>query len=569
MALSYQHQPIHPPHHYEPIPNRRVFPIVPSSWRRRLGHVAATTAAAILLVLLAFILAVVAAASAAMFLTQGGGQPRLTPPPLHPLLLGSSMGTSMIKTFDDDDVATTTNSFTTNILSPVQRAALLELNASMAGRVIFRDDDSAEYALVSRSWVRRVSQQPIALILVATESDIGLSLTTLRRHYIAFRIRSGGHHKLGYSTNTSVVLDLQHLNSIEWVDDDNLLRLGPAVTSSELYGFLGPQYNRSAVLGFCGSVAESGFVMGGGYGILSRVHGLGLDNVVSFRIVLANGSAVTANADLDWALRGAGHNNFGVVSSLTYRTHPIAQPLTVLSVRINSTSDRAAFLYHVGQLNPPGNLVMLHDAPHTVNLIWWGATDDEARGGETYMKELLPKKGDAVTYETFHLTWNAFYQPSFSNATWGSSVFAAACWTGFLMPENNTRAIWRDILHHIDAHVDDMYLLPDIELWGGAIAASAMPDRPDAAFPYRNAVYNVGVLLLVQEDDAALYEQKVAAVDRWWPNVSRHLQGTYVNYPMRDSTPRLMWGENLPRLTELKRRYDPDNLFRQPLGVPM
>jgi FAD/FMN-containing dehydrogenase len=473
----------------------------------------------------------------------------------------------MMKTLDDDVATTTTKS--TTILSPVQRAALLELNASMAGRVIFRDDDSAEYALVSRSWVRRVSQQPIALILVATESDIGLSLTTLRRHYIAFRIRSGGHHKLGYSTNTSVVLDLQHLNSIEWVDDDNLLRLGPAVTSSELYGFLGPQYNRSAVLGFCGSVAESGFVMGGGYGILSRVHGLGLDNVVSFRIVLANGSAVTANADLDWALRGAGHNNFGVVSSLTYRTHPIAQPLTVLSVRINSTSDRAAFLYHVGQLNPPGNLVMLHDAPHTVNLIWWGATDDEARGGETYMKELLPKKGDAVTYETFHLTWNAFYQPSFSNATWGSSVFAAACWTGFLMPENNTRAIWRDILHHIDAHVDDMYLLPDIELWGGAIAASAMPDRPDAAFPYRNAVYNVGVLLLVQEDDAALYEQKVAAVDRWWPNVSRHLQGTYVNYPMRDSTPRLMWGENLPRLTELKRRYDPDNLFRQPLGVPM
>jgi FAD/FMN-containing dehydrogenase len=587
MTPSYQNLPSHPPHQYEPIPDHRI-----RGFNRDIR-------------LCSFLLfVVVATAVVAVVLLYPvindddvSGRKPLSPLLQKPLLL---MGTT---TYDD-------NSTTAAGITAHQHAALVELHESITGRVIFRDETDVDaFVAVSRVWVRRVARQPYALILVASEADIGQSLTCFRRHNIPFRIRSGGHHKLGYSTsdNDGVVLDLQRLNQIEWVENNNnddhadddhrrlVLRLGPAVTSAELYEFLAP-YNLSTVLGFCGSVAESGFALGGGWGIMSRAKGLGLDNIVDLRVVVLlaahhdhdSGSTSVVNtaddADLDWAMRGAGNGNFGVVSSMTYQFHPISQLLTVLSVRIPSTVERAAFLHHVGVINPPGNLVFIHDEPDTVNMIWWGASDDEARDGEAYLNDLLlwvqggggtssdtaddGTTANNVTHQVFHTTWDELYRPSsLTAAAWGTSVYAAACWTGFLLPGNNTRAVWNDILSIIDAHVDDLYLLPDIELWGGAI--STIRNHHETAFPYRDAIYNVGVLLLVQEDNIDLYNQKVAAVDIWWPTVAKHLQGTYVNYPMRNASPRLMWGDHLPRLTTLKRRYDPEHLFRQPLGVPM
>jgi FAD/FMN-containing dehydrogenase len=588
---SYQNLPSHPHHQYEPIPDQRI----------RGLHRDITAVSRWCSFLLFVVVASAVVAAAGVFLLYpaavNNDVESSRKPPSQPLLL--------MKTTTYDNMTTTT---TAAIMTAHQHAALVALQESISGRVIFRNDENDAFVAVSRVWVRRVAQQPYALVLVTSEDDIGKSLTCFRRHAIPFRIRSGGHHKLGYSTsdNDGVVLDLQRLNQIEWADTNNndkddghqrrVLRLGPAVTAAELYHFLAP-YNRSTVLGFCGSVAESGFALGGGWGIMSRAKGLGLDNIVEMRVVLAvnhdhddHGSTTTSvvnttdDADLDWAMRGAGNGNFGVVSSMTYQVYPISQLLTVLSVRIPSTVERAAFLHHVGALNPPGNLVLIHDEPETVNMIWWGASDDETRDGKAYLNDLLLWVQDGsssnsddtedgttvqnVTHQVFHTTWDEMYRPSsLSTAAWGSSVYAAACWTGFLLPINNTRVVWDEILSIIDAHVDDRYLLPDIELWGGAI--STVRDHHETAFPYRDAIYNVGVLLLVQEDNSELYDEKVAAVDIWWPTVARHLQGTYVNYPMRDASPQLMWGDHLPRLTELKRRYDPDHLFRQPLGVPM
>jgi FAD/FMN-containing dehydrogenase len=585
---SYQNLPSHPHHQYEPIPDQRI-----SGLHR--DNIAVTRWCSFLL----FVVVASAVVAAAVFLLYPAvnndvDSSRKPPSPLlqKPLLL---MKTT---TYDNTTAAAA--------ITAHQHAALVELQISMTGRVIFRNDENDAFVAVSRVWVRRVAQYPYALVLVASEDDIGKSLTCFRRHAIPFRIRSGGHHKLGYSTsdNDGVVLDLQRLNQIEWAENNNddddehdhddrrVLRLGPAVTAAELYHFLAP-YNMSTVLGFCGSVAESGFALGGGWGILSRAKGLGLDNVVDLRVVLAthhdhddHGSTTTTtsvintadDADLDWAMRGAGNGNFGVVSSMTYQVHPISQLLTVLSILIPSTVERAAFLQYVGELNPPGNLVLIHDEPETVNMIWWDASDDEARDGEAYLNDLLiwvlggssndGTTAQSVSHQVFHTTWDELYRPSsLTAAAWGSSVYAAACWTGFLLPINNTRAVWDEILSIIDAHVDDRYLLPDIELWGGSI--STIRNHHETAFPYRDAIYNVGVLLLVQEDNPELYDEKVAAVDIWWPSVARHLQGTYVNYPMRNASPELMWGDHLPRLTELKRRYDPDHLFRQPLGVPM
>lgn len=449
---------------------------------------------------------------------------------------------------------------------PIFHKALLELNQSIAGTVVVRSTDNDRLEQVSRVWVRHAGL-PYAVVLVATEDDVAQSVCTFRQHEIPFRIRSGGHHKLGYSTlKDGVVLDLQQLNQIEWITPDTL-QVGPATTVHELYNFIRP-FNVSSVMGFCGSVGEAGFVLGGGFGILSRSYGLGLDNALDFRIVLADGSATTPEGDLDWALRGAGGGSFGVVTSMSYKVHPISQVLQVMSVHIPVTTDRADFLYKVGALDHPGNMVMMHDTIATVNMLWWGESDHTACQGKAYFASLLEGANHFtnVTYEFYNMTWDDMYGVSTASEVpdWGSSVYAASCWCGFLMPQNNTKTVWREILRLFDEHVDQ-HLVPDIELWGGAISHR---NRNATAFPYREAVYNVGVLLLIQEEDDDLYESKVESVNRWWPKVAKYLQGTYVNYPMKNASPSLMWGEHLPRLMDTKRHYDPDNFFHHPLGVP-
>ena len=107
---------------------------------------------------------------------------------------------------------------------------------------------------------------------------------------------------------------------------------------------------------------------------------------------------------------------------------------------------------------------------------------------------------------------------------------------------------------------------------GGAIH-DALPN--ETAFPYRSAIYNVGVLLVVpisEPDHKETFERESANVNQWWPEVQQYLTGSYLNYPtlsLGKDYSKAFWGENVPRLMALKREYDPDNIFTNPLGVPM
>lgn len=350
------------------------------------------------------------------------------------------------------------------------------------------------------------------------------------------------------------------------------------------------------VIGFCGQVAEGGFVLGGGFGLQSRLHGLGLDNVLSLQVVLPDGRLVTANAtnrhaDLFWALRGAGGGSFGVVTSLEYRVYPVSDVFYYIGLRLPDAHDMAEVLYNLGALNAPGNLVAMFDGVGTMFFLWTGRDAADMESGDGHFADLVRSVLPAavVAAESQNLTavsgsWvRAFGGGDDTAATeanaWGNAVWAAACWTGFLLPANNTIDVWRDVMEIMAAgFAESPHLLPDIELWGGAIATAAT--STGTAFPYRSAVYNVGVLLMVKPDEPdaqGVFERESANVDRWWPRVEQYLVGSYVNYPsvrlLQHDDPqhyaKVYWGENLPRLVRVKQRYDPDDVFHFPMSVPV
>jgi FAD/FMN-containing dehydrogenase len=500
--------------------------------------------------------------------------------------------------------------------------ALNDLQVKLDGEIYFPDDSYFNQA--AKVWCVGV-QPPMAVIEVAHEYDVQLAvpvLANLSKFFdFPFRIRSGGHHKAGYSTvEKGAILSLVRLNHVQPLHSHNtntgsaVATIGPAVTTAIFLERVMIPHGYGGVVGFCSSVAEGGFALGGGLGLQSRMYGLGADNIESMRIVLADGtvqhiSEKTTTADLFWALRGAGGGNFGVVTEMNYRVHLASDNiyLTVLALR---PSIAASIIYKLGVLESesqiPGNLIVMVDnfavdEPGLIGiaLFWSGRDDAEVVAGEPYVrdlvKSLLDGSGDSsssalpgnVTSATVSWTGQKWSPSSDSNATanskisntnsktgaWGSHVWAAQTWTGFLYPENNTADNWQEIMQQIAAGVDDgSYLWPDVELWGGAIHHK---NWHETAFPHREAVWNVGVLLMIPDDlphAEEVYREQAAKVNAWWPKVSKYLTGSYVNYPMitlrEDEYPRVFWGDNLPRLVKIKQRYDPDNVFNFPMSVP-
>jgi FAD/FMN-containing dehydrogenase len=148
---------------------------------------------------------------------------------------------------------------------------------------------------------------------------------------ISLRARSGGHSYAGYSTlSDGIVLDLRNLRQITVDPRSRTCSVGAGSQLIDVYAALAT-HGLTIPAGSCPSVGVAGHVLGGGIGLAARQFGLTADNLLSVQIVTADGHARTAsrhrNPGLYWALRGGGGGNFGVVTSFTFRAHPV--PRTV------------------------------------------------------------------------------------------------------------------------------------------------------------------------------------------------------------------------------------------------
>ena len=386
---------------------------------------------------------------------------------------------------------------------------------------------------------------------------------------------------------------------------DALAKMGPAVLVDQFVENILKKHGLGGVIGFCGTVAEGGFVLGGGIGMQSRLYGLGLDNVAGLRIVLADGSVKyvsesngyqendgdqnnresgtatgieshNLSVDLFWALRGAGGGNFGVVTEIEYHLHKANDRCIYYALTLQP-EDMAHFLFQLGVMETylPGNLMVMHDLVDTATILWSGRDENSLEGATEYLDSLIDRLVPVHVQSTVNKTeilWTEMYDTPGGNFT-AAPTWAAQCWYGYLLPENNTEIVWRDIMASISEGVKDSapFLLPDIELWGGEIHNTGWNET---AFPYRSAVYNVGVLLTIPYDVSNaehVFHENVRKVNAWWPQVAKFLTGSYVNYPMAsivdEDYPKIYWGDNLERLVNIKEQVDPDNIFQFPLSI--
>ena len=481
-----------------------------------------------------------------------------------------------------------------------------------------QDEEDNAFTQAAHVWNQCYMEDapPLAVIEVANEADVQVAvpiLTELDRTFgIPWRIRSGGHSYAGWSSvPNGIILSLSHLNQVaiqqesiprtysnRHDDDQNkdhktvvLVNLGPAVRVQDELQQLLQARGLGSVMGWCGTVGVGGYTLGGGNGAWARQYGLGLDQVVAMRLVLANGTVAVVNdktnSDLFWALRGAGQNNFGVVTEFTYRYYPSQDEMTFATVILNTTSSHDGInasnvLHRLALIEPtiPGQIGAFLAAAsgpvgagETYNVSLWyvSETPEKVPRGQNELQKVfaqLPVQQDSVQYH--QLSWSQF---SLQNAHYHDDNMVRI-WNGFLLPQFNTPEACRHIIANLNKVVQTSpYTLALFELWGGAMSQVA----PTAtAFYWRQGVYNVRIVLLVPitlANAAEIYQKTIPKLEPYWNEVARFLNGTYVNYAtasLRHSEyARVSYGGNLERLQALKQKYDPNNVFRHPHSVPL
>ena len=435
--------------------------------------------------------------------------------------------------------------------------------ASLRGDLLLPDHQA--YDRTRRIWNAMFDKRPALIARCTGASDVRRAVDFAREHQLLTAVRAGGHSFSGKSTcNGGLVIDLQQMQGV---------RVDPKARRAYLESgsLLGQLDHECAAFGLAttsGTVSHTGaagLTLGGGYGRLGRRFGLACDNVASFEVVTADGRFLRAssreNRDLYWGLRGGG-GNFGVVTAIEYRVHPMDP--TILGGNILWPMDQARdVMRHYRDIAPTApeamhlevSLAWTPQGPMTGIEVCWSA---EHAKGESWLKPLRafrkPMHDDIAPMPYVKM------QSSFDEILAPGAYYYAK--NGFLTGLDDAGI---DVVLDVFQRVPNLFTL-FFDPCDGAYRRVA----PDAtAFPNRDAMYWLGLVAGWGSLEGA--DAKIAQIRAAWRELEPLTRGFYTNLSDPDTTTagyRENYGANFERLVALKAKYDPMNLFRLNANVP-
>ena len=393
-----------------------------------------------------------------------------------------------------------------------------------------------------------------------------------REHVLPLAVRGGGHHGGGFGVwDGALVVDLGGLRSTSVDPVAGTVRVDAGCTWGDVDHATGA-FGLATPSGFVSTTGVAGLTLGGGVGYLTRRFGLTVDNLISADVVLADGRFVTASAeshpDLFWALRGGG-GNFGVVTSFTFRCHPVGEQGVIIGgpVLYDLPDVEPLFRWYrqllpslPEDLNgwigitvvPAGPPFPEHLWSRTVGIIVWCYTGPHAEAdtalaavrdyGDPLLVGLAP-----MPYSVLQSAFDGLL-PRGLHWYWKADFFTQIT--------DEAVSVHRRFAETIPTPLSTMHMYP---ING---AAARVPEGA-TAFAFRDGGW-AGVIAGIDPDPA-----KMPAATRWAQEYWEALHGTsaggaYVNMMMEDEgrdRVRAAYRGNYDRLALIKQRYDPTNLF--------
>jgi FAD/FMN-containing dehydrogenase len=447
--------------------------------------------------------------------------------------------------------------------------AVRELERALVGPVVAPGRPA--YDAARQPYNARYTARPRAIAYPAGPGDVARAIRWARRHGVRIAARSGGHSYAAYSSTGGLVLDLGALRAVRVDRTRRQATVGAGARLIDVYAALWEQ-GLTVPAGTCPTVGLAGLALGGGVGFSSRRMGLTCDNLRAVQIVTADGRVRTCDADstadLFWALRGGGGGNFGVVTRLVFRAHPVGRVSTFRITWPWANAARAVAAWQGWAPDAPDGLfsVLQLAAPGAGTRLAVGSSG-QFFGSAAALRQLvepLVAAGAATVSVSSMSYWDATLRWAGCDELGecrrrGHAVFAAKS-------HYAKRPFSRAAIEQLVGWVERRQVrgVPGrgsvlLDSHGGAIAR--VP-RAATAFAHRDARFQLQYLTYwdrAGDGPAALgWLRGVHAAMR------PHTSGAYVNYidPELRDWQRAYYGANLARLRRVKRRYDPQNVFR-------
>jgi FAD/FMN-containing dehydrogenase len=457
------------------------------------------------------------------------------------------------------------------------RDRLTKLRGELRGTVI--TDDDAGYDDARRVWNGMIDRRPIAIVRAASTDDVAPAVRTAGELGIPLAIRGGGHNVAGNSTvDDGIVLDLGGLTAVRVDAAAGTATVEPGATLADVDRAT-QAHGLAVPIGVVSGTGIAGLTLGGGVGWQTRAHGLTADNLVAADVVTSDGRTVRASDDGDaellWGLRGGG-GNFGVVTSFTFRAYPHGPEVfagnliyrpdrwpDALRAFAAWTADLPDDVTAISTTVVPPPEFELGDDP--VLIVGYASTSPDREAGAALVAPLraAAPPDEEVTDPVAWVDWQSAADilfPKGVRAYWKNTSFEALDDDVIdVLIRRGREQTWRGTAFDIH-HMEGAF---------GRVAEDATP------FPNRTARYWLNVYGFW--DDPADDASRIAFVKGVAADMAPFSSGgTYVNFLGQErgavdegqAALDVYGPTKLARLVALKRRLDPDNLFRLNHNIP-
>jgi FAD/FMN-containing dehydrogenase len=446
--------------------------------------------------------------------------------------------------------------------------ALDAFKTGFRGAVLQPGDDGYE---TSRTvWNAMIVRRPALVARCAGVADIRAAVNFARTHKLLTAVKGGGHNIAGSAVcEGGFLIDLSQMRTVRIDPVARVAHVGPGATLGD-FDHEAQAFGLATALGINSTTGVAGLTLGAGFGWLSRKYGMTIDNLLAADVVTADGQLLRAsdkeNPDLFWAIRGGG-GNFGIVTRFEFQLHPVG-PNLLSGLVVYALKDAASALKQYREYSkklgdettvwtvlrkaPP--LPFLPANVHGTNIIAFAIChcgDPEAgKKAIEPVRKFGPVLGEHIGVQPY-AAWQQAFDPLLTPGArnyWKSHNFAD-------LPDGA-----------IDVTIKYIQSLPSpqCEIFFGAIGgATARPSPEAAAYSHRNTqwVCNVHGRWETAAEDKNCIEWARGFFRDAAPFATG---GVYVNFLTDDEPDRIKaaYGLNYDRLATIKKKYDPDNLFR-------
>ena len=455
----------------------------------------------------------------------------------------------------------TPNETTTTLTDVTTADSVQLLMEALSGQVFTPGDFGYEEARRIHNGL--IDKHPAAIARCVHTADVVDAVNFGRSEGLEISVRGSGHNVAGKAvTDGGLMIDLSLMKGIHVDPARRAVRAQAGVTVGELdrataaFGLATPS-------GTVSTTGIAGLTLGGGIAWLMGKYGMAVDNLLSAEVVLASGAVVTASEDTDsdlfWALRGGG-GNFGVVTSFEYRAHPlisvlggeVLHPLEAAPQLFSFYRDFAADL--PDELSTQAVFVHAPDGSGTklcaIALCHAGEDADRAEADVRPLREFGSPIADMVRRMPYPVVN--------TGADWLFKKGTLTYWKSAFFSDLSDAAV--EVMTKAFEQAPSELCALIVEDFHGVVTRVA---TTATAYPHREPGYSL--LLISQWTDPARTHTCIAWARNTFDALSPYMADrSYMNYLPADDYDRVRqaYGRNYERLVELKRRYDPDNLFR-------